>query len=151
MAYTVRSFHNSILGIFSKPDDASQERPVLRVAEIKFNMHELLTSMTDQASRVISCIIDMVNAAYTVPLPDRFCHSECGQGMDSQKRMKAVNVPQKLKKRFLCNDEEEEGFKLSSENCANIIDCVIGEVADDILSSSSKKKRRLLPSNIIIE
>jgi hypothetical protein len=46
------------------------------------------------------------------------------------------------------NSEGSDEIDLSPERCANIIDCVIGEIDDDVLSPPHQKKLKLLPAGI---
>lgn len=96
-------------------------------------MHELLTAMAEQASKVISCIVEMTNAAYTVPLPSV---------TDESKH--PVAPSRKHRKRKVEFADEDSFVSLSPEKCANIVDCVIGELDDTLLIPPAAKKLKVL-------
>ena len=131
-------------GIFAK---GANPASLLRVAEVSLNMHELLTAMAEQASKVISCIVDMTNAAYTVPLP-----SVTEEQTETNKAsVVQPEVGQKRKVAFA--DEEDDIVSLSPEKCATIVDCVIGELDDTLLTPPTAKKIKLfsdLPPHAIL-
>ena len=58
----------SLSGIFSRLGKKS----LLRVVEVDLNIAELLPSMIKQASNVITCIVAMTNALYSLALPAAF-------------------------------------------------------------------------------
>ena len=101
------------------------------------NMHELLTAMAEQAAKVISCIIDMTNAAFTVPLPS--------VTTEPKTRRPSIVFPDgsghKRKVEFA---DEDAIVSLSAESCATIVDCVIGELDDTLLTPPTAKKMKVL-------
>ena len=62
------SFRHFSLGIFASSNGAS----LLRAVEVDLNMAEILPCMIKQASSVISCIVAMTNAMYSLALPAAF-------------------------------------------------------------------------------
>ncbi|CAB9512477.1 expressed unknown protein [Seminavis robusta] len=118
--------NGKICGVFSGND--------LRVAEVSLNMHELLTAMAGQASKVISCIVDMTNSAFAVPLPST-------PPMEDNQEQVTHNIP---KKHSRDDDDEDTIVSLSAENCANLVDCLIGELDDTVLSPPCAKKLKVL-------
>lgn len=128
-----------VTGIFAKQDKSSS---FLRVAEVSLNMHELLTATAEQASKVISCIVDMTNATFKVPLPhvskaahaaSMFCPNAFQNLHNNSKKRKVVEV-----------EGDDEIVSLSPERCATIVDCVIGELDDTLLTPKTAKKLKVL-------
>ena len=87
--------------------------------------------MAEQASRVISCIVEMTNAAYHTPLPT--VKEEPGMSLTSHRRKRKVEF-----------EDEDAIVSLSPEKCATIVDCVIGELDDTLLTPSTAKKLKVL-------
>lgn len=121
-----------ICGMFAK-DGGEPSR--LLVAEVSINIHELLNVMAAQAAEVISCIVEMTNAAHRVPLPTRDVASP-----------PAVPIVATLepKKRKAEETDDDAIVSLSPEKCANIVDCVIGELDDDLLTPRTFKKLKVI-------
>jgi hypothetical protein len=107
-------------------------------------MHELLTGMAEEASKVISCIVEMSNTAFAIPLP--VTTKEATEEAKATAHAAPVGTEQSLaamvarpdvvtiKKRSRDDDDEDTIVSLSAEKCANIIDCLIGELDDSVLS-----------------
>jgi NAD(P)H-hydrate repair Nnr-like enzyme with NAD(P)H-hydrate epimerase domain len=114
-------------------------------------MHKLLTDMTEQAASVISCIVDMTNKVYAIPLPRGCVHKG---GNDANANVNAFHFKQAspmLKKRNRDDDDDgDDGSDadLSPEKCANIVDCVIGEIDNGVLSPPHQKKVKVLPAGL---
>lgn len=121
-----------LCGIFAKD---GEEPSRLRVAEVTINMHELLNVMAAQAAEVISCIVEMTNAAHRVPLPSR--------DVASSPALPTV-VTAEPKKRKAEEPDDDAIVALSPEKCANIVDCVIGELDDDLLTPRTFKKLKVI-------
>ena len=146
------SVHPSITGIFiNKADD---EALLLRVVEVTLDMHELLTGMAEEASKVISCIVEMTNAAYAIPLPvtpnfDPTKEAEGSAPAVSEGGEYPLAVPVAptdvvdIKKHNRDNDEEDSIRPISEEKFANIVDCLIGELYDTVLSPPCAKKVKI--------
>ena len=109
---------------------------MLRVAELTLNMHELLTAMAHQASGVISRIVEMTNAAFAVPLP------VAPQGSEPSVTGQCDHPTGQKKRKQEANDDEL--VSLSPEKCATIVDCVIGELDDDLLTPPTAKQIKIL-------
>ena len=92
--------------------------------------------MAAQASKVISRIVEMTNAAHTVPLP-RAPHGignmapplcpNIGNSGDEARKRKEVSWSEEAV-------ETATIVTLSQEKCANIVDFVMGELSDNVLS-----------------
>jgi aspartate/methionine/tyrosine aminotransferase len=136
-------------GIF---ENASVDKaPLLRVAEVSLDMHELLTGMAEEASKVISCIVEMTNIAFATPLPatpkdamkEAPVTAQAASVGAEQSQAAMVACPDVVasKKHNRDDDDEDTIVTLSAEKCANIIDCLIGELDDTVLSPHPCCKR----------
>ena len=108
-------------------------------------MHELLTHMTQQASKVISRIVEIVNGAHTVPLPTT---QKSVDHMISTQSSSNKTEDQAPKRKGVSWSEEASEIativSLSQEKCANIVDFVMGELSDEILSPPITKKLKIV-------
>lgn len=114
-------------------------------------MHELLTGMAEEASKVISCIVEMTNTAFAIPLPatpkdatnEAKATAQAASVAPEQSQPAMVAFPDvvAIKKHSRDDDDEDTIVTLSAEKCANIIDCLIGELDDTVLSPPPCSKR----------
>lgn len=169
MSLTPICFFYSRVGVFTKPSEHSKEPLLLRVAEVSLNMHELLTDMAKQASKIISCIVDMTNAAYTVPLPSAPDDAEMNvraftpppgttnesksphikltmqnsetTGMEPGKKRKVSEAEANDNDIHDGDDVDHAIVSLSVEKCASLVDCLIGELDDRVLSPPTGVKK----------
>ena len=105
-------------------------------------MHQLLTGMAEQASKVISRIVEMTNATYTVPLPSAPQGGASSIGAATPQPSTPGDENRKRKVSWTKDtDETDEYVALSQESCANIVDFVIGELNDNVLTPPTTTKK----------
>lgn len=148
----------TITGIFSPPNNKS----LLRVVEVNLDMSKLLQCMIEQAECVISCIVEMTNAAFSLSLPSSLVEaqgvaSSTNQGTSRSPKRKAgphliepgsAVVSPSLRPtegEMDCVDsfnlDQGEGSELSLEKTASIVDLVLYEAPESILSPPTKKMK----------
>lgn len=107
-------------------------------------MHELLTHMTEEASRVISCIVEIANTAYAVPLPT----TKEGIERALSRRSSLGKAEEATKRKGVSWSEEASEIativSLSQEKCANIVDFVMGELSEQVFCPPATKKLKIV-------
>lgn len=100
--------------------------------------------MTEQASKVISRIVEMTNAAHSVPLPVA-PHGIANMAPLRPNSSKSGGEARKRKEVSWSEEAAETAtiVSLSQEKCANIVDFVIGELSDNVLSLPVTKKLKI--------
>lgn len=151
----------TITGIFMNASEAS----LLRVVGVDLDMSELLACMIEQAASVISCIIDMTNATYSMALPLSLDAAQGAAALENNRRKRKASpswvepdvavVSPPLQPRDpvqTCDvqdihlaDESDgsESSELTAEGCEYLLDVVLNETNDSILSSPSQKRMKM--------
>jgi hypothetical protein len=148
----------TITGIFSP----STGNSLLRVVGVDLDMSKLLQCMIEQAESVISCIVEMTNAAFSLSLPPSLDEA---QGVTSSNNQDTSPSPKRKARSHVVEPvsavvspslrptesemdcihgfclDQGEGNELSPEKTASIVDLVLYGAPGSILSPPTKKRK----------